>query len=89
MMSRMPQKLVSHRVRDKGELDGAQTVWEAVRRAEEMLEDNGRVVVRASGTEDLVRVMVEAETEEACDEWCSEIGAAVDATLGVVSSGGD
>ncbi len=89
VMSRMPQKLVSHRVRDKGELDGAQTVWDAVRRAEEMLEDNGRVVVRASGTEDLVRVMVEAETEEACDEWCSEIGAAVDATLGVVSSGGD
>jgi phosphoglucosamine mutase len=88
-MTKMPQRLVNHRVRDKRELERAQRVWDAVRRAEETLADNGRVVVRASGTEDLVRVMVEAATIEECDQWCSEIGAAVDVALGTVSMGGD
>jgi phosphoglucosamine mutase len=89
VMTRMPQRLVNHRVRDKRELDRAQAVWDSVRRAEEDLGGDGRVVVRPSGTEELVRVMVEAPTNERCEEWCSEIGAAVDATLGVASTGGD
>ena len=48
-------------------------VWEAVRRAEAELGEDGRVVVRSSGTEPLVRVMVEAPTAENCDRWCREI----------------
>lgn len=56
-----PQVLENVRVRSK-DLDGADQVWEAVRAAERELGDEGRVLVRASGTEPVVRVMVEAPT---------------------------
>jgi phosphoglucosamine mutase len=63
-MRRYPQVLVSVRVADTAELDTAEEIWEAVRDAEDALGESGRVLVRASGTEAVVRVMVEAETEE-------------------------
>ena len=56
--------MVNVPVRELGELDGSDAVWDAVEAAEAELGDRGRVLVRASGTEPLVRVMVEAETEE-------------------------
>ncbi len=56
-----PQVLENVRVRSK-DLEGADRVWEAVRAAERELGDEGRVLVRASGTEPVVRVMVEAPT---------------------------
>ena len=66
------------RVADKGRLADAEQVWEAVRAEEEALGDEGRVVLRTSGTEPLVRVMVEAPTRNvarrsptACREWWS------------------
>jgi phosphoglucosamine mutase len=62
-MVRFPQVLVNIRVSDPSRLQDAKVVWEAVRRAEELLGDGGRVLVRPSGTEPLVRVMVEAETQ--------------------------
>jgi phosphoglucosamine mutase len=62
-MKRFPQVLENVLVRSLAELDGSVPVWEAVRSAENELADSGRVLVRASGTEPLVRVMVEAETE--------------------------
>ncbi len=48
-------------------------VWEAVERESDALEGRGRVLVRASGTEPLVRVMVEAPTEAECDEVCARL----------------
>lgn len=63
-MRRFPQVLENVRVAFKERLDDAKEIWEAVRRAEGELDGSGRVLVRASGTEPLVRVMVEAETEE-------------------------
>jgi phosphoglucosamine mutase len=63
VMKRFPQVLENVLVRSLAELDGSVPVWEAVRSAENELADSGRVLVRASGTEPLVRVMVEAETE--------------------------
>ena len=63
VMKRFPQVLLNVLVRSLAELDGSVPVWEAVRSAENELADSGRVLVRASGTEPLVRVMVEAETE--------------------------
>jgi phosphoglucosamine mutase len=63
VMKRFPQVLENVLVRSLAELDGSAPVWEAVRSAENELADSGRVLVRASGTEPLVRVMVEAETE--------------------------
>ena len=44
---------------------------------------DGRVLVRASGTEPLVRVMVEAPTQEACEEYCTAIADVVRAEMGL------
>lgn len=63
-MRRFPQVLRNVEVARKDALDEASDVWEAVRSSEAELDASGRVLVRASGTEPLVRVMVEAETEE-------------------------
>jgi phosphoglucosamine mutase len=63
-MTRFPQVLVNVEVSDREGIEGAEPVWEAVRRAERALRSEGRVLVRASGTEPLVRVMVEAPTAE-------------------------
>ncbi len=57
-----PQELINVRVAQRGSLDNSEPVWEAVRTAELELGDSGRVLVRASGTEPLVRVMVESES---------------------------
>lgn len=73
VMTRMPQRLVSVRVDRKGDLGGAEPVWAAVAACESELGEDGRVVVRASGTEPLVRVMVEAATEADCERWCRAI----------------
>jgi phosphoglucosamine mutase len=63
-MRRFPQVLRNVEVARRDALDEASEVWEAVRSSEAELEGTGRVLIRASGTEPLVRVMVEAETEE-------------------------
>ncbi|HSD23553.1 MAG TPA: phosphoglucosamine mutase [Solirubrobacterales bacterium] len=63
---RLPQKLENVRVADRGAIDGAEGLWSAVEEENERLEGRGRVLVRASGTEPLLRVMVEAPDEEEC-----------------------
>jgi phosphoglucosamine mutase len=82
VVERMPQRLVSIGVARKEGLAEAVEVWEAVRRCEAELGEDGRVVVRASGTEALVRVMVEAPTEEACERWCATIAGIAVRVLG-------
>ena len=65
VMTRFPQVLVNVRTEHKEDLEGCKPVWEAVHEAEAVLGDRGRVLVRTSGTEPLIRVMAEAETEPA------------------------
>jgi phosphoglucosamine mutase len=79
---RLPQHLVAVYVRDKGSLASADTVWNAVRDVETELGDEGRVLVRASGTEPVIRVMAEATTEDAARSAVERIAAAVAAALG-------
>src|ERR671914_2353609 len=62
LMRRYPQVLENVRVREAGAVAGSEAVLTVVRRVEEELGERGRVLVRASGTEPVVRVMVEAET---------------------------
>ncbi len=64
---RLPQKLENVRVADRGAIEGAKRLWSAVEEENERLEGRGRVLVRASGTEPLLRVMVEAPDEGECE----------------------
>ncbi|WP_217913407.1 phosphoglucosamine mutase [Miltoncostaea marina] len=82
VVQRLPQKLVNIRVERKSDLPSADGVWEAVRECESVLGDDGRVVVRPSGTEPLVRVMVEAPTAEECERWCASLAEVVERELG-------
>jgi phosphoglucosamine mutase len=81
-MRKLPQRLVNVRVRDRGALAGADGVAEAVRGEDRALSGRGRVLVRPSGTEPLVRVMVEAPTDEEADATCSRLVAIVERELG-------
>jgi phosphoglucosamine mutase len=81
-MSKLPQRLVNVRVRDRGALASAHEVDAAVHAAERELAGRGRVLVRPSGTEPLVRVMVEAPTEDEAEEVCGRLVALVERELG-------
>jgi phosphoglucosamine mutase len=63
-MRKLPQVLINVKVADREAIAGAAAVWEAVERESEALEGRGRVLLRPSGTEPLVRVMVEAPSAE-------------------------
>jgi phosphoglucosamine mutase len=76
-MEKLPQKLVNVKVADREAIAGAGEVWEAVEREGEALEGRGRVLLRPSGTEPLVRVMVEAPTADEADAVCGRLVAVV------------
>ena len=76
-----PQVLENVRVVDKTAAQEDPDVKAAVKAVEEALGDTGRILVRESGTEPLLRVMVEAETEECCRKY-------VDQVVGVVKAKG-
>lgn len=65
---RYPQQLINVHVADKKAVMEAQDVTAAIHKAQEFLEGNGRVLVRASGTEPLIRVLAEAPTDELCEK---------------------
>lgn len=64
VMTRLPQSLINVKGVDKDAVDDNPVVQEAVRREEEELADTGRVLLRKSGTEPVVRVMVEAPDQD-------------------------
>jgi phosphoglucosamine mutase len=70
---KLPQRLENVEVADRHAVADAAAVWEAVEREEAALEGRGRVLVRSSGTEPLVRVMVEAPTDEECEQVCARL----------------
>lgn len=78
-----PQQLINVRVNDKYHVTDNEKVATIIREVEEELEGNGRVLVRASGTEPLVRVMVEAATEEECKAHVEAIAAVVREEMGI------
>jgi phosphoglucosamine mutase len=82
VMRRLPQVLVNVRVADRKALEGATAVWRAVAGEEARLGGTGRVLVRPSGTEALVRVMVEAETEQEARATADRLAAVVGRELG-------
>lgn len=68
-----PQYLKNVRVKSKDEAMSDKNVLEKVKDVEAMIDGNGRVLLRQSGTEPLIRVMIEAETEEKCREYAEMI----------------
>lgn len=81
-MTEYPQVLVNVRVGRGVDLEAASAVWEAVSEVEGELGEEGRVLLRPSGTEPVVRVMVEAPTQEAAQKYAERLAAVVAAELG-------
>jgi phosphoglucosamine mutase len=81
-MHKLPQRLVNVKVRDRDAIAAADDVHAAVRAAEAELEGRGRVLIRPSGTEPLVRVMVEAPTAEEADRVCGALVSLVESEFG-------
>jgi phosphoglucosamine mutase len=76
-----PQVLQNVRVARGATLADADAVWEEVRRVESELGDQGRVLVRASGTEPLIRVMVEASSEEAARRYADRLSSVTETSM--------
>ena len=83
-MKVFPQKLVNVRVTDKHAVTENDKVAAIISEVETEMAGNGRVLVRPSGTEPLVRVMVEASTAEDCEKYVSRIVEVVKAEMGLV-----
>lgn len=74
LMTKYPQLLVNVRVLTKAGWETNTAIQDAIREAEEELGSNGRILVRPSGTEPLIRVMAEGPDQEQLDELCHRIG---------------
>jgi phosphoglucosamine mutase len=81
-MEKLPQRLVNVEVADRESLADATAVWNAVEKESAALEGRGRVLLRPSGTEPLVRVMVEAPDAAEADAVCDRLVALVRQELG-------
>ena len=74
-----PQVLKNIRVHNKAEAQNDNDVQASVKTVAEKLGDSGRILVRESGTEPVIRVMVEAESEETCQKYVDEVIAVIKA----------
>ncbi len=81
IMRKYPQKLVNVKVADKSKFVGNTAIEQAVQAAEAALGDNGRVLVRPSGTESLIRVMAEGPDKEEVDQLVDSIADVVEREL--------
>ena len=81
-MKRFPQVLINVPNVAKERLDSSQPISDAVAQADSTLGDSGRVLLRASGTEPLIRVMVEASSDNLAQEIAASLAAVVKAELG-------
>ncbi|MCB0829593.1 MAG: phosphoglucosamine mutase [Solirubrobacterales bacterium] len=82
VMEKLPQVLVNVEVSDREAIARADDVWNEVSRLNSELEGQGRVLLRPSGTEPLVRVMAEAPTPERAQEICDSLAGMVRDELG-------
>ena len=68
-----PQVLINVNVKDKNTVLSDERLKEISQQVQEQLSDNGRVLVRASGTESLIRVMIEADSKANCQKYAEMI----------------
>ncbi|MGA9288675.1 MAG: phosphoglucosamine mutase [Anaerobacillus sp.] len=81
-MKKYPQSLVNVKVTDKTKVDSNESIQETIQQVESDMNGEGRILVRPSGTEPLVRVMAEAPTKELCDEYVNRVVKKVEEELG-------
>jgi phosphoglucosamine mutase len=81
MMDVFPQKLINIDVKRKPEISTVPQIVEAMKQVESILKDEGRVLVRYSGTQNMCRVMVEGPTKEVTEKYCKQIADVVKTTL--------
>jgi phosphoglucosamine mutase len=81
-MEEYPQTLVSLKVKEKKPIESTPRLAEAIRACEEDLKGRGRVIVRYSGTEPKIRLLVEAREQKLVDEWIGKLKEVVGETLG-------
>lgn len=82
-MQATPQRLINVKGVDRAGVQGNETLQQAIRNAEAELGDTGRVLLRPSGTEPLVRVMVEAQTQDIADATAESLAAVVAKELAI------
>ena len=82
MMDIFPQKLINVEVRSKPDISTVPQVVEAIKQVEEELGDQGRVLVRYSGTQNACRVMVEGPSDDITENYCGQIADVVRDALG-------
>ena len=82
-MKKFPQKLVNIRVTDKYHVTDNEKVGAVIAEVEREMNGDGRILVRPSGTEPLVRVMAEASTRELCESYVNRIAAVVQTEMGL------
>jgi phosphoglucosamine mutase len=76
-MTRYPQVMINVRVKERVDPTRNEKIQAAVRRVEDALDGAGRVVLRASGTEPVIRVMVEGREEPVASQYAHELAEAV------------
>jgi phosphoglucosamine mutase len=82
-LTNYPQVLLNVRVREKVDLQTVPDVAAAIKRVEERVDGQGRVLIRYSGTEPLLRVMLEGRNEHEIRTWAQEIVDVVNVNLGI------
>jgi phosphoglucosamine mutase len=82
-----PQVLLNVRVRERADLTTIEPVAQAIARVEKRLEGRGRLLVRYSGTEPLLRVMLEGQDQDEIRRWAQEIIGTVEQHLGTPDGG--
>jgi len=82
MMDIYPQKLINVTVKHKPDISSLPQVMEVIKDVEKALGDDGRVLVRYSGTQNMCRVMVEGPTNEITEKYCKQIAEVIQSTIG-------
>ena len=77
-----PQRLINVPVENKKDWKEHKRITEAIEKVEKELSDEGRIFVRPSGTQSLLRVMTEAPTQELADKYCEEVAKVVEEEMG-------
>ena len=83
IMKVYPQVLINIKVREKIDIDRIPEITDAIKKVETCLKDQGRVLVRYSGTQPICRVMVEGPDKEITHKYCQDIADVISAKIGI------